>query len=68
MTSKCDGMIAPVVFLLGKHCSQPFLGSIHLQEEWSVKVREHQHRLSVSCSSEFSPPPAPLEVAELGPF
>ena len=36
-------MVALIILFQIQHSTQPFLGGVHLQKEWFVKVREHQH-------------------------
>ena len=43
VTPKCDRVIVPIILFLGQHSTQPLFGGISLQEEWFVKIREHQH-------------------------
>ena len=43
MIPKPNGVIAPIILLLGQNSTQPLFGGISLQKEWFVKIREHQH-------------------------
>ena len=43
MTTKCHRVVVSIILLLRQHSTQPLLGGICLQEEWSVKAGEHQH-------------------------
>ena len=54
--AKSDGMLAPIILFLRQHSIQPFLGGISLQEEWFVKIREHQHwgRLNLVLQDPYS--------------
>ena len=38
VAAKCDRMVAPVILFLRQHSPQPFLGGIHLQKEWFVRL------------------------------
>ena len=37
VTTKSNGMVAPVILFLRQHGTQPFLGGISLQEKWFAK-------------------------------
>ena len=43
VTAKHNMVIAPIILFLGQHSTQPLFGGISLQEEWFVKIMEHQH-------------------------
>ena len=40
---KGNGLIVPIILLLGQHGTQLFIGGISLQHEWLVEIQEHQH-------------------------